>query len=105
MCINEQVRNSPVSGQVATDHKDRIKGKTFVVTGCSSGIGQETALRLAQQGGRVVMACRNKEKMAAAAEQIRKEVPDAALDQLQLDLGSMVSLMVHWIRTQVAMKL
>lgn len=77
--------------QVASDNKDRIKGKTFVVTGCSSGIGQEAALRLAQQGGRVVMACRNKEKMAAAADSIRKAVPEASVHELELDLASLVS--------------
>lgn len=61
-----------------------------MVTGCSSGIGKEAALRLAQQGGRVVMACRNKDKMSAAADDIRREVPDAKIDQLVLDLASMV---------------
>lgn len=48
----------------------RMEGKTVVVTGCTSGIGKETAKELAKRGARVVMACRNME----AAEKIKGEL-------------------------------
>ena len=45
-------------------------GRTVVVTGADSGIGFETARRLALAGGHVVLACRNLERGQGAAERI-----------------------------------
>ena len=47
------------------------KGKVFVITGGNSGIGLETALRLTQAGGDVVIGCRNEVKCAEAVNSIK----------------------------------
>lgn len=39
--------------------KNRMDGKTIIITGCTSGIGKETARDLAKRGARIIMACRN----------------------------------------------
>ena len=64
-------------------------GRVAVVTGANSGIGFETAKALAAKGAAVVMACRNLDKARNAASEIRKDVPDARLDILELDLADL----------------
>ncbi|GAB2528522.1 oxidoreductase [Nocardia heshunensis] len=68
-----------------------LNGHTAIVTGASGGLGLETARRLAEHGARVVMACRNVERAAAAAESIRETVPGAELPFVELDVGSLES--------------
>lgn len=67
------------------------KGKTAVVTGANTGLGYETALGLASKDCKVIMACRNKDKAEKAMADIRKEVPNADLEFIKLDLNSLKS--------------
>jgi len=66
-------------------------GKTFVVTGGSSGIGYFIVEQLAATGARVVMASRSQERMDAAAGVIRTLNPGARLETIPLDLASLDS--------------
>ena len=66
-------------------------GRTAVVTGANGGLGLETARQLAAKGAHVVMAVRNQKKAAAAVDEIRASVPDAALELVALDLSSQAS--------------
>ena len=54
------------------DHslKGRIKDRTVLITGASSGIGKATALRLAAAGARVLLVARNMDKL----EETRREI-------------------------------
>lgn len=74
----------------AADIPDQT-GRTAVVTGANGGLGLETARALAAAGAHVVMAARNQEKAAAAMAEIRRETPDASLELIELDLGSLAS--------------
>ncbi len=47
-----------------------IQKKVVVITGASSGIGRATALRLAEEGARVVLSARRVERLAEIAQQI-----------------------------------
>uniref|UniRef100_A0A5B6Z1J1 Short-chain dehydrogenase TIC 32 n=1 Tax=Davidia involucrata TaxID=16924 RepID=A0A5B6Z1J1_DAVIN len=66
-------------------------GLTAIVTGASSGIGTETTRVLALHGVRVVMAVRNTDTGRKAKEAILKEIPNAKIDVMELDLSSMAS--------------
>ncbi|APA95403.1 oxidoreductase [Nocardia seriolae] len=68
-----------------------LNGRTAIVTGASGGLGLETARQLAVHGARVVLACRNAEKAAAAAESIRESAPGAELPFVELDVAALAS--------------
>ena len=63
-------------------------GRLAVVTGANSGIGFETARRLALAGAEVVLAVRDTVKGEAAAERIRLDAIGAELSVVRLDLAS-----------------
>ncbi len=66
-------------------------GKLFVVTGANSGLGLETTVALAGAGARVIMACRDPAKAAAALGQIRRRAPLAQIEPMALDLADLAS--------------
>jgi len=69
-------------------------GRTFVVTGANSGLGQATSSALAAAGARVVMAVRNTERGAAAAAAI---VGNTEVRELDLaDLASVRRFADEW---------
>lgn len=68
-----------------------MSGKTAIVTGANVGIGKETARSLAQQGAKVVMACRDLKKAEGALAEIKASVPNADVRVQSLDLGSLKS--------------
>lgn len=68
-----------------------LSGRVFVVTGSSSGLGEESARGLAARGARVVMAARDPARNAEAAGRIGASVPDADLAPRELDLADLSS--------------
>lgn len=66
-------------------------GRVAVVTGANGGLGLETARALAGAGAHVVMAARDQAKAATAREDLATTVPDASVEVVELDLGSLAS--------------
>ena len=50
--------------------KERFKDKVVIVTGASSGIGRDSAIRFAKEGAKVALISRTKEKLEAVADEI-----------------------------------
>jgi NAD(P)-dependent dehydrogenase (short-subunit alcohol dehydrogenase family) len=63
----------------------------YLISGASSGIGEETTRVLALRGVHVVMAVRNTDSGNQVRDKILKEIPQAKIDVMKLDLSSMAS--------------
>jgi len=68
------------------------KGKTILITGANSGIGLEATKVLSRKGAHVIMAVRNLKKGKLALESIKKELPNAKLDLMYIDLSDLNSI-------------
>lgn len=68
-----------------------LSGRVVLVTGSSSGLGEESARGLSARGAHVAMAARNGVNNSEAAQRIRAAVPDADLSLHELDLADLSS--------------
>jgi NAD(P)-dependent dehydrogenase (short-subunit alcohol dehydrogenase family) len=73
------------------DRDGTLNGKTCLVTGATSGIGEVAARELARRGARVIIVGRSPERCAATLERIRSDSPAAAAESLVADLSSQAS--------------
>ena len=55
-----------------------MKGKTVVITGGTSGIGEVAAISLAQVGARIILVARNRSRAEATLARLRRSGPDVA---------------------------
>ncbi|RME22633.1 MAG: SDR family oxidoreductase [Deltaproteobacteria bacterium] len=71
---------------------DSLRGRTFLITGASSGTGREAARILLSKGGAVVMLNRSVDKSKAVLAQMREEFgADAPVRFVPMDLASLDS--------------
>ncbi|HEY0453804.1 SDR family oxidoreductase [Actinophytocola sp.] len=64
-----------------------FKGKVALVTGASRGIGLAIAAELARGGAAVTITSRKPDQIAAAADELRDEVPDAQILAVPANTG------------------
>jgi len=73
-----------------------IKDKVVIITGASSGIGEATAVMLAERGAKVVLGARGLNRLEALARRIAKAGGEVAYAQTDVrrreDLTSLVKL-------------
>ncbi len=74
----------------SADNIPSLEGRLALVTGANIGLGLETTRQLVRKGARVVMACRDPNKAAAARDQLQAE-GCSDLEALTLDLGDLRS--------------
>ena len=86
-----EVFPSSLEGPIGRASAADMRGKVAVVTGANTGLGYETALKLADEGATVVLAGRSLAKLNEAAERIRARVPVGVVEVQLLDLASLES--------------
>ncbi len=81
--------------ETTTDHVLEgidLTGKTILVTGASTGLGEETSRALASRGARIIMASRDVEKLKAAAARVSEATGSSQIQVLEVDLGNFASI-------------
>ena len=72
-----------------------ISGKVIIITGASTGIGRATALRLARDGGKLVLVARREKLLQSLSEEIKSAGSSAFVLPLDLfrkdDIKNMIS--------------
>lgn len=69
-----------------------MNDKIVIITGANSGIGRAAAIRFAEEGYRVIMACRNLEKSKKAQQEINERTKSSNVELLKLDVSSFQSI-------------
>jgi len=68
-----------------------MTGKTVVITGGNSGIGQSTAVAVAGAGARVLITARDQSRADAAVEEIGRRAGNGSVERVLFDLSSLAS--------------
>jgi len=69
-----------------------MRGKTIVITGATSGIGQAAAERLAESGARIVFVARSPDRAAALLARLQSLNPGAGHDWIEADLSTIAAM-------------
>jgi len=69
-----------------------LKGKVVIVTGGSSGLGQESSRVFALRGAHVILAVRDVKKGQVVADEIKLSTGNSQVEVLQLELSSFASI-------------
>lgn len=74
-----------------------LNGKTVLVTGASSGIGQETAIQCSKLGAKLIITARNEERLKDTLSQLEGEGHQMIIAELtnQADIDELVSKVEH----------
>lgn len=89
MANTTQFGSRTTADEVVAGHD--LSGKTIIVTGANTGIGDPPARALAGAGARVIFACRQANTGEAAVARARAAHPGCKAEFAPLDLGSFAS--------------
>ena len=64
-----------------------MKQKICMITGANSGIGKAAAIKIAQQGHHIIIACRNLEKGKAALREVKAASGNDAVELMIVDMS------------------
>ena len=68
-----------------------LSAKNIVITGGNTGLGKETAVKLATLGAKVTILCKTPSRAMTAVEEIKKRSKNNNVDFVEIDLASLNS--------------
>jgi retinol dehydrogenase 12 len=68
-----------------------LADRTFLITGCNTGIGKATAFGLAARGAKLTLANRSIDKTKAVVDELKQKFPNVDVDVVALDLADLAS--------------
>ncbi|KAJ7610212.1 hypothetical protein FB45DRAFT_1066378 [Roridomyces roridus] len=87
-----QFSSTTTAQEVATAFQDDIRGKNVLITGTSlGGIGFDTALAIAKYANLLIITGHNSDRLKAAEDALKQQVPTANIRTLILDLSSLAA--------------
>jgi len=87
LIIGKKVLNGP-----SFEENVSLSGKNVVITGANTGLGKETAMKLASFKANLYMLCKDQTKGIEAADDIMKQTGNRNVNVLQVDLSSLRSI-------------
>lgn len=66
-----------------------MTGKIIIITGCNTGIGRETAKKLAELGGTIIFACRDVKRSENVVKDFQEKFGKDKIDFIRLDLSDL----------------
>ncbi len=90
----------PTSNDPINFRESFMQGKTIVITGGTSGIGEVAALKLAAMGARIVLIARSKSRSEATIARLEKAAPGLAHKVHYADLSRLAEM--KRVATQIA---
>ncbi len=69
-----------------------MNSKICIITGANSGIGKAVAIQVAQEGYRVIIACRNQQRGEQALQDVRQISGNEAVELMIVDMSSQFSI-------------
>ena len=85
--IKDLFRRQPLADHLS--ERDRLDGKTCLVTGASSGLGFAVAVDLARRGANLILACRS--GIPEAGERVKQLSGSSQVDMIHVDLTDLDS--------------
>lgn len=85
--IADRVRDRGAA--LTLDERDRLKGRTCLVTGANRGLGLAVSIELARRGGHVLLACRS--GIPEVMDVVRRESGGGIVEAIKLDLSDLAS--------------
>ena len=87
--MSAKAKKAPAKTQSSnpTFFQDRFDGKVSIITGGASGLGKETALRIAREGGKLVLVDLRQVALDEATADIVKVAPKAEVLTVAADVS------------------
>ncbi len=99
--LRELTQRIPFGGGILAESlHDAVKGKTILITGASSGIGEAASMQIGKAGGKILLVARTQEKLDAVAERVQDEGGTAVVHTCDLSDSDDVERMAREVLAQ-----